>query len=115
MEKSNVFRLEDFIALAKQGQHIEVSIDLKKQIVLPKVNKGESGNIEIESDFYVLFGEYSFNVEGNVKKVLKPYMSGVSEESSNTALREVQIANERLEMDFNRLREANIIFEEKYF
>ena len=61
MEKSNVFRLEDFIALAKQGQHIEVSIDLKKQIVIPKVNRGESGNIKIESDFYVLFGEYSFN------------------------------------------------------
>jgi len=42
-------------------------------------------------------------------------MYGVSEESTNMALREMQIANERLKMDFNRLREANIIFEEKYF
>jgi hypothetical protein len=42
-------------------------------------------------------------------------MYGVSEESANMALREMQIANERLKMDFDRLREANIIFEEKYF
>jgi hypothetical protein len=108
-------RIEDFISLAKQGQGIEVSIDLKKEIVIPKINRGESGTVNIESEFYVLLGEYSFNVGGDVKKVSKPYMYGVSEESSNTALREVQIANKRLEMDFNRLREANIIFEEKYF
>ena len=108
-------RLEDFISLAKQGPHIEVSIDLKKQIVIPKVNQGESGDVKIESELYVLLGEYSFNVEGNVRKVSKPYMYGVSEESTKMALREMQIANERLKMDFNRLREANIIFKEKYF
>ena len=115
MEISMFGRLEDFISLAKQGQYIEVSIDLKKQIVIPKVNQGESGDIKIESELYVLSGEYSFNVEGNVRKVSKPYMYGVSEESANMALREMQIANERLKMDYNRLREANIIFEEKYF
>jgi hypothetical protein len=108
-------RLEDFISLAKQGQHIQVSIDLKKQIVIPKVNRGESGNVKIESEFYVLLGEYSFYVEGNVKKVSKPYMYGVSEESTNIVLIEKQIANERLKMDFNRLREANITFEERFF
>ena len=115
MGKSTFDRLEDFIALAKEGQHIEVSIDLRKQIVIPKVNRGESGNVKIESELYVLLGEYSFNVEGNVRKVSKPYMYGVSEESAKMALREMQIANERLKMDFNRLREGNIIFEEKYF
>ena len=115
MGKSTFDRLEDFIALAKEGQHMEVSIDLRKQIVIPKVNRGESGNVKIESELYVLLGEYSFNVEGNVRKVSKPYMYGVSEESAKMALREMQIANERLKMDFNRLREGNIIFEEKYF
>jgi len=115
MEISMFGRLEDFISLAKQGQYIEVSIDLKKQIVIPKVNQGESGDIKIESELYVLLGEYIFIVEGNVRKVSKPYMYGVSEESANMALREIQIANERLKMDFDRLREANIIFEEKYF
>ena len=115
MGKSMFGRLEDFISLAKQGQHIQVSINLKKQIVIPKVNRGESGDVKIETEFYVLLGEYSFNVEGNVKRVSKPYMYGVSEESTNIVLRERQIANERLKMDFNRLREANITFEEKYF
>jgi len=115
MEISMFGRLEDFISLAKQGQHIEVSIDLKKQIVIPKVNQGESGDRKIESELYVLSGEYSFIAEGNVRKVSKPYMYGVSEESTNMALREIQIANERLKMDYNRLREADIIFEEKYF
>jgi hypothetical protein len=108
-------RLEDFISLAKQGKYIQVSIDLKKQIVIPKVNREESGNIKIESEFYVLLGEYSFDVEGKVWKISKPYMYGVSEESMNMASREKQIANERLKMDFKRLREVNITFDEKYF
>ena len=116
MEKSMFGRLEHFISLAKEGKYIQVLIDLQKKIVIPKViNRGESGNVKIETELYVLLGEYSFNVEGNVKKVSKPYMYGVSEESTNIVLREMQIANERLKMDFNRLTEANITFEEKYF
>lgn len=116
MGKSMFGRLEDFISLAKEGKYVQVSIDLKKQVVIPKViNQRESGNVKIETELYVLLGEYSFNVEGNIKKVSKPYMYGVSEESTNIVLLEKQIANERLKMDFNRLREANITFEEKYF
>jgi hypothetical protein len=54
-------------------------------------------------------------MKDSTHKVSKPYMYGVSEVSANMALRELQIANKRLKMDFNRLREANITFEEKYF
>jgi hypothetical protein len=112
LEKIRVSRLKDFIALAKEGQHIEASIDLKKLIVIPKVHQAEN---ERETEMYILLGEYSFKVEGEVKKVSKTYMYGISEESTKLTLREMHIANERLKTDYKRLRKANIIIERKYF
>jgi hypothetical protein len=51
MEKSMFDRLEHFISLSKDGKNIQVSLDLKKQIVIPKViNRGESGNVKIERE-----------------------------------------------------------------
>ena len=115
VEKTGLNRLEDFIRLAKQGQHIQLSIDLKKDIVISKINSKESGDQKTDSELYVLSGEFSFTLGENTKKVSKPYMYGISEEPVKIALREVQIANERLKMDYERLKNADIIFEEKYF
>jgi hypothetical protein len=42
MEKSMVGRLEDIISLAKEGKHIQTSIDLMKKIVTPAVNPEET-------------------------------------------------------------------------
>jgi hypothetical protein len=68
-----------------------------------------------EVDMYLLFGDYTFTVGKDVKKVSKIYMYGSSEESLNDAKINKSIANERLKMDYKRLLDAKIILEEKFF
>ncbi len=45
----------------------------------------------------------------------KFYVSGIEGESLNMTKRNIYVANERLRMDYKRLREAKIAFEEKYW
>jgi hypothetical protein len=60
-------------------------------------------------------GEYIFRVGGEVQNVTKVYMFGSLESSQDVTKVDRNIANERLKMDYKRLRDANITFEEKYF
>jgi hypothetical protein len=115
MERTEVFRLEHFIALAKKGQHIEASIDLKKHIITKKFHIEETESMKGETEMYLLQAEYNFKVEGEVKKVSKIYIFGTSEESIMTTHQNVLFANERLKMDYERLNNAHITFEERYF
>jgi hypothetical protein len=115
MEKTEVFRLEHFIDLSKKGQHIEASIDLKKQTVIKKLQEENPDGIRSETEMYLLLAEYNFAVAGESKKVFKIYMFGTSEESITTTHQNVLFANERLKIDYERLRNARITFKEKYF
>jgi hypothetical protein len=114
-ETSELLRIEDFIALAKEGKDVKAEIALGKQNVSQKVHPGETEEMKGEVDMYLLTGNYSFSV-GNWKKVVsKVYMFGSSEESMNDAKINKSIANERLKMDYKRMQDAKITFEEKYF
>jgi hypothetical protein len=109
-------RLEDFISLAKQGKYIQVSIDLKKQIVTPVLDplqkpEDEKGN----NNMYLLIGEYSFTVAGETLKVSKVYAYGTFTQSRDSLEQNMHFANDRLKMDYNRLKEVKIKFEEKFF
>jgi len=115
MEKTEVFRLEHFMVLAKKGQHVQASIDLKKQLITKKFPIEETEGMKSETEMYLLQAEYNFRVEGEVKKVSKIYMFGTSEESIITTHQNVLFANERLKIDYERLKNAHITFEEKYF
>jgi hypothetical protein len=108
-------RIEDFIALAKKGKQVSVSIELRKKVVSDKVHPGTFNQIKGEVDMYLLFGDYTFSIEKDVKKISKIYMYGSSEESLNDANVNKSIANARLKMDYKRLRDAKITLEEKYF
>jgi len=113
--KSNFKRLEDFIALAKKGKKVHMSIEFRKQIVTEKVHPKDTLEQKGEIDMYLLIGAYSFKVGEEVMEISKVYMFGSTEEPLNVVRENKNIANQRLKMDYKRFREAKIIFEDKYF
>ena len=114
-EKDEFVRLEDFIARTKEGKEVQLSVALSKHLVIKKSHPAETDERKGEVDMYLLIGDYSFNVGGAVSKVSKIYVSGTIDEPMNATKRNISIANSRIKMDYMRLREANIIFEEVFF
>jgi hypothetical protein len=112
---AELVRIEDFIALAMEGKKVDASIELRKKLVSEKVHPGTFNTMKGEVDMYLLFGDYTFSVGKEGKKISKIYMYGSSEESRNEANVNKSIANARLKMDYKRLHDAKIILEEKFF
>jgi len=109
-------RLEDFIALAKAGKQVKAEIELNKQIVKQKVHPDETDNMGLEVDMYLLSGNYFLTgVEDEVKRISKVYVFASTGESLVESQTNRKIANARLKMDYDRLAQAGIKFEEKYF
>ena len=106
--KSELLRIKDFIALANEGEGVTVTIDLRKQ-------PGDTEELKGEIDVYLLFGDYTFKIGKWEKVVSKVYMYGSTGESFNETKVNKSIANERLKLDYQRLKGVNIHFEEKYF
>jgi hypothetical protein len=115
MKKTEHTRLEDFIAVSRDGMRVDLEITLRKEMVSQKVHPEETETMKSEMDMCLLIGDYNFRVEDVVIKVSKVYMYGSTEGSREAALVDRNIANARLKMDYKRLKEANIEFEEKYF
>ena len=109
-------RLEDFISLAKQGKQIQVLIDLKNKIVTPAVDPHQKPeDAKGNNNMYLFIGEYSFTVAGETHKVSKVYAFGTFIHSRDSFEQNMHFANERLKIDYKRLKEVKIEFEEKYF
>ena len=108
-------RIEDFILLSEQGTKVSATVELRKQIVTQKVHPEDTAEMKAEVDMYLLIGDYTFSVGTNTKKVSKSYMYGSTIESTNDAKISKNIANERLKMDFKRLKNGKIKFEQKFF
>jgi hypothetical protein len=114
-KKDELLRIEDFITLAKEGNDISVTIDLRKQVVSQKIHPGDTEELKSELDMYLLFGDYFFKIGKWEKVVSKVYMYGSVGETLNETKVIKSIANERLKLDYQRLKDVNIRFEEKYF
>ena len=108
-------RIEDFIALAKEGGKVDLEIELRKQLVTQKVPQGVTEDMKDEIDMYLLTADYIFKVGKDMKLVSKVYVFGSSEEPPDVIKVNASIANARLKMDYQRLKAARITFEEKYF
>ena len=108
-------RIEDFIALAKEGKEIHAEVDLKKKIVTQKLHPADTADTKNEIDMYLLIGSYTFRDGKEVREVSKIYVYGFLEEPPGDFWVNVNIANARLKMDYQRLKDAKISFEEKYF
>ncbi len=116
MTKQRLFnRLEDFIYLAGRGEHVDLTVTLKKQRFTRKFDPYSMVDSEDEIDMCILSADYIFSVGGKTNKVTKLYVYGIEGESLIAAKNNIFIANERLSMDYKRLRKANIVFKEKFW
>ena len=115
VEKGSLDRLEDYIELAKQGKSVNVKVGLMKQFIKEKLHPNETDDMTDELDMYLLNGEFICGSAGNITTISKVYVLGSVEETAVESQVNKNIANERLKMDYQRLHEANITFEEKYF
>jgi len=116
MTEQSVFsRLEDFISIASRGDEVELTVILEKRFFTRKFAPYTMGEPEDEIDMYMLAADYVFIVEGKRHEVIKFYAFGMEGESPSAARREINIANERLKMDYKRLKDANVVFSEKFW
>lgn len=115
MEKDRPVRLEDFIALAREGKRFEAEIKLEKQSIVQKAHPDETEEGKSEINAYLLIGDYTFRMEGESRKVSKVYAIGYTGESLDADRLNKNIANERLKMDYQRLKDAHITFEPRHF
>src|SRR4030043_1036664 len=115
VEMGDYGRIEDFIALAKGGKTVNVKVELEKKLVSQNVPPGVTEDMKDEVGMYLLIADYFFKVEKDMKLVSKVYILGSSEESPDAIKIHTKIANARLSMDYQRLKDAKITFEEKYF
>ena len=115
VEMGDYGRIEDFIAIAKGGKAVNLSIELRKQLVTQQVPPGVTEDMKDEVGMYLLVADYFFKVEKDMKLVSKVYILGSSEESPDAVKVNASIANARLRMDYQRLKDAMIKFEENYF
>ena len=114
-EQDELVMLEDFIRLAKEGEDVQVTVELRKQNLPVKVHPAHTEEGKGETESYLLIGDYTCRVREEVREVPKVYMFGSADESLHAAKLHKNIANERLKRDYNRLREAKIKVEEKFF
>jgi len=115
VETGDYGRIEDFIALAKEGKIVNLTVELGKKLVSQNVPPGVTEDMKDEVGMYLLTADYFFKVEKDIKLVSKVYILGSSEESPDALKVNASIANVRLKMDYRRLKDAKITFEEKYF
>ncbi len=112
--KSELARIEDFIALALKGEKVTASVVLREQSVIQKVHHQQTEDMDNELDMYILIGDFTFVVGADEKKISKSYVFGSKESTSDLKINK-NIANARLKADYKRLREAKIKLTEKLF
>jgi len=108
-------RLEYFISLAKEGEPVHLEVTLRKQILTPKDSGQEPYRLKVDADMYFLMGDFNFDAVGEAATISKVYILGPVEESAKEEQERTEVANERLKMDYQRLKYAGIAFEEKSF
>jgi len=108
-------RLEYFIQLAKKRKKVEVEVTLRKEFVEQKVHPDETDDSTGMTHMYLLLGDFLCECEGESSTISKIYVYGTEEESVSSGRVNQSVANARLKMDYQRLKDAKIKFEEKYF
>jgi len=118
-EKHYINRLEDAIRIANEGKRVDMEVSLKTQQMIQEVNAKEADktphDIPHNINSYLLIANYTFKIDLQSYKCTKAYMFGALEESLTTKKINKDVANARLEMDYKRLRDAHIHFQEKFF
>jgi hypothetical protein len=109
-------RLEDLIGLAISRNKGQFKVNLRKEIVKERILPEESDNLKVERDWYLLMADFSIVGLGDKRRIVtKVYAFGDADETDMEEQVIRIIANERLKMDYQRLRDAGIEYEEKFF
>ena len=103
---SNIKMLEDLIKEAASGKKVYLNLNPGREIV-KLVREGQ------EVDTVILLMEYSGKVDGKIFEFKKNY--SFAEDVEQYALDSLLISNNRLQMDYDRLKEAGIDFKEEFF
>jgi hypothetical protein len=109
-------RLEDFIALGKSRKNAQFEVNLRKQIVKQSIIPEETDNLKVEKNLYLLMADFALVGLGDERRtVTKIYAFGDINETGVEEKVIRIIANERLKMDYQRLQDAKIDFQKKFF
>jgi len=106
-------RLEDIISWAQEGKEVRMEVSLAKRHIVEKILV-EVGDME-EMDAYLLAADFIAQVNDKRVRGSKIYVEGHSSESLDVSAAQQKIANARLKADYNRLAEAGVAFEKKFF
>ncbi|MFO8011053.1 MAG: hypothetical protein R6U89_09615 [Dehalococcoidia bacterium] len=114
--ETGIVRLEDFISMAGRGESVKLEVELHKENVIQKVHPDITDDSSMETEMYLLTAKYTHaGPGGETNSVKKVYLHGWAGESAVESQVNRHIANERLKMDYERLSNAGVTFEEKFF
>jgi hypothetical protein len=110
-------RLEDYINLARAGKSIRLQTRLYKKWFKEVSQSNATDDLDIEMDKCLLMVDFSpiHAEEGMPEKITKAYMISPINEKEVDDKTTRHIANERLRMDYARLKEVDIFIEEIFF
>ncbi|OAG27335.1 hypothetical protein [Thermodesulfatator autotrophicus] len=108
-----VDRLAQIVEMAKQGKKVKAKVTLLKRPIVLKIHP--EAQILEEKEAYILGAIFEFEVDGQTYKVERFYAMGFPTESFEEELANRNLANALLKEDYERLKEAGIEIEEKYF
>ncbi|HSW62728.1 MAG TPA: hypothetical protein VLH56_05385 [Dissulfurispiraceae bacterium] len=108
-------RLQDFIAFAKSGAKIKATVTLSRQLVANKVHPGSHEEMKSEVNMFLYTAVFTFRIGDEDRAVSKVYMVSSTEESGNQIRIDTSIANQRLNVDYDRLKSAGIDIKELLF
>lgn len=115
-QPSEISRLEDIIRIANTGIRVRCFIELKKKNVEIKVNDAEiDRQPSVSIAAFLLLAQYTVNFEKTNATVSKVYVFGRAQQDGGIPEADSDVANQRLYVDYERLRQANIRFDEVYF
>ena len=107
-QKRPALRLQTFINLARTGILVSVEVDLKRPDVLIKEEEGEKKGLSYVADFV-------FTTEEGKTTVEKLYGQALYSDTEKQRSGVKEVANKRLERDFERLRRVGIELEAAVF
>jgi len=110
-----VARLEDIIRIASSGIRVSCFMELKKKNVEIKVKNADADRHQSRIDAFLLLAEYAFSFEETTARICKVYVFGKAQRSGKIQKVDRDVANQRLRVDYERLRAANIEFKELFF
>lgn len=110
-------RLDDYINLAQSGKTIRLQTRLYRKRFKQASRSNATGGIDMDMDMCLFVADFTplEAARGMPEKVTKPYMICPVKDNESDEKTTRHVANERLRMDYARLRGADISFEEKYF